>query len=64
MSHMSGNRSRDLDANRRTKIIQQLTTAKVTDSWIDMVASVKELNEAETKRVFGEGLPVGLKLIQ
>jgi hypothetical protein len=61
---MSGNRSRDLDANRRTKIIQQLTTAKVTDSWIDMVASVKELNEAETKRVFGEGLPVGLKLIQ
>ena len=28
------------------------------------VQAVKELNEAETKRVFGEGLPVGLKLIK
>ncbi|MFT6985452.1 MAG: molecular chaperone DnaK (HSP70) [Psychromonas sp.] len=64
MSRMSGDRSRDLDTNWRTKIIKQLTNVKAPESWIEMVASVKELNEAETKRVFGEGLPVGLKLIQ
>lgn len=63
MSRMSGDRSRDLDADWRAKIIKQLTIVKAADSWIEMVASVKELNEAETKRVFGEGLPVGLKLI-
>ncbi|HEY5715995.1 MAG TPA: molecular chaperone DnaK, partial [Psychromonas sp.] len=64
MSRMSGDRSRDLDENWRNKIIDQLTDIKAPVSWIEMVASVKELNEAETKRVFGEGLPVGLKLIQ
>jgi molecular chaperone DnaK (HSP70) len=64
MSRMSGDRSRDLDSDWRAKIIQQLTMVKASDSWIEMVASVKALNEAETKRVFGEGLPVGLKLIQ
>lgn len=64
MSRMSGDRSRDLDADWRAKIIKQLTIVKAAESWIEMVASVKELNEAETKRVFGEGLPVGLKLIQ
>jgi len=37
---------------------------KAPDSWIEMVATVKELDEAETKRVYGEGLPVGLQLIQ
>jgi len=64
MSRMSGDRSRDLDADWRAKIIKQLTLIKAAESWTEMVASVKELNEAETKRVFGEGLPVGLKLIQ
>ncbi len=64
MSRMSGDRSRDLDKNWRDKIIQQLTDIKAPASWIEMVATVKELDEAETRRVFGEGLPVGLKLIQ
>ncbi|MFT7054033.1 MAG: hypothetical protein ACJAU1_001591, partial [Psychromonas sp.] len=64
MSRMSGDRSRDLDADWRAKIIKQLTMVKAPKSWTEMVASVKALNEAETKRVFGEGLPVGLKLIQ
>jgi hypothetical protein len=64
MSRMSGDRSRDLETDWRAKIIKQLTLVKAADSWIEMVASVKALNEAETKRVFGEGLPVGLKLIQ
>ena len=64
MSRMSGDRSRDLDQTWRNKIIEQLTNIKAPASWVEMVASVKALNEAETKRVFGEGLPVGLKLIQ
>ncbi|MEH6451753.1 MAG: Hsp70 family protein [Psychromonas sp.] len=64
MSRMSGDRSRDIDQQWRDKIIAQLTKIKAPESWVEMVESVKELNEAETKRVFGEGLPIGLKLIK
>ncbi|WP_250655823.1 Hsp70 family protein [Alkalimarinus coralli] len=64
MTRMSGDRSRDVDDDWRKKVIDKLSAAKAPASWIEMVEMVKELDEAETKRVFGEGLPVGLKLIQ
>jgi len=64
MTRMSGDRSRDIDDEWRQKVVDKLTLAKVPSSWIEMVETIKELDEAETKRVFGEGLPVGLKLIQ
>jgi hypothetical protein len=64
MTRMSGDRSRDIDEDWRRKIVEKLTLAKAPASWVEMVETVKELDEAETKRVFGEGLPVGLKLIQ
>jgi molecular chaperone DnaK (HSP70) len=64
MTRMSGDRSRDIGDDWRKKVIDKLTIAKAPDSWIEMVATVKELNETETRRVFGEGLPVGLKLLQ
>ena len=64
ITRMSGDRSRDIDDEWRKKVIDKLSLAKVPASWIEMVETVKELDEAETKRVFGEGLPVGLKLIK
>lgn len=64
MTRMSGDRSRDIDEEWRSKIVEKLTLTKAPASWVEMVETVKELDEAETKRVFGEGLPVGLKLIQ
>jgi len=64
MTRMSGDRSRDIDQEWRQKVIEKLKQTKAPSSWIKMVAAVKELDETETKRVFGEGLPPGLKLIQ
>jgi hypothetical protein len=64
MSRMSGDRSRDIDSDWREKVIAKLTLIKAPDSWLEMVATVKELDETETKRVYGEGLPVGLQLIR
>ncbi len=64
MARMSGDRTRDIDESWRTQVIDKLSTSKAPASWIDMVQTVKELDEAETKKVFGEGLPVGLQLIQ
>lgn len=64
IARMSGDRSRDLDEEWRKKVSVKLAASKAPESWIEMVETVKELNEAETKQVFGEGLPVGLKLIR
>jgi len=63
MSRMSGDRSRDIDEEWRHKIIEKLNIAKAPASWVEMLEQVKELDEKETKRVFGEGLPPGLKLL-
>lgn len=63
MCRMSGDRSRDIADEWRDKVITKLNQNKSPASWIEMVSSVKELDEAETKRVFGEALPVGLKLL-
>lgn len=64
MVRMSGDRSRDVDEEWRNKVSLKLAASKAPESWVEMVETVKELNEAETKQVFGEGLPVGLKLIR
>ena len=63
IARMSGDRARDLDDNYRHKIINKLKGSRVPENWITMVAEVKELDAAEAKRVFGEVLPSGLKLI-
>jgi hypothetical protein len=64
MVRMSGDRSRDIDADWRHKVVAKLRVAKAPTSWLEMVETVKELNIAETKSVLGEGLPAGLTLIQ
>jgi molecular chaperone DnaK (HSP70) len=64
MTRMSGDRSRDIDSDWREKVIAKLALIKAPDTWIEMVETVKELDETETKRVYGEGLPVGLQLIK
>jgi hypothetical protein len=64
MTRMSGDRTRDAEDSDRQLVVQKLAAAKAPASWIEMIETVKELDEAETRRVFGEGLPVGLTLIQ
>ena len=63
IARKSGDRARDIDEKLRFKIIDQLKQAKAPSSWIEMVETVKQLNEQEEKQVFGEALPPGLKLI-
>ncbi len=63
LARMSGDRMRDLEPADRQPLADKLTAMKAPAIWIEMVSEVKELSEAETKRVFGEALPVGLTLI-
>ncbi len=64
LGRKTGDRARDLDPALQEKIVDKLQTAKAPASWIELIEQVKEMDEVETRRVFGEALPVGLKLVQ
>ena len=63
ISRMTGDRERDVGVEVRAKIIERLRTAKAPESWLSIVGEVQELDEADERRIFGEALPPGLKLL-
>jgi len=63
ISRMAGDRERDIDPALRAKIVERLRWAKAPESWLALVTGVKDLDEADEKRIFGEALPPGLRLI-
>jgi hypothetical protein len=64
LARLSGDRERDLDEGVRGQVVQRLRVAKAPQTWIRMVEEVAELDEADEKRVFGEALPPGLRLVR
>lgn len=64
LARLTGDRERDLDAGLRQRVLQQLKATKAPEGWGRMVAEVAELEAGERKRVFGESLPPGLKLLE
>jgi len=64
LARCSGDRERDLAEELRITVVQRLRAVKAPESWVRMVEEVVELEEVDERRVFGEALPPGLKLIQ
>jgi molecular chaperone DnaK (HSP70) len=63
IARYSGDRERDVDADRRQRVIDALSARKAPETWLKMVSQAVELSEADERRAFGESLPPGLKLI-
>lgn len=63
LSRMSGDRARDIDEALRHQVVEKLKLAKASALWLSLVTEVVTLDEGENKRVFGEALPVGLRLL-
>ncbi|EDZ98402.1 putative chaperone protein, HscA/DnaK [Burkholderia sp. H160] len=63
IARMTGDRSRDLPDVLRASVVRRLEAASAPRAWITMVSEVVTLDNADEGRVFGESLPVGLKLI-
>ncbi|MEM5293040.1 Hsp70 family protein [Burkholderia sp. JPY481] len=63
IARMTGDRSRDLADELRASVVRRLEAASAPRAWITMVSEVVALDNADEGRVFGESLPVGLKLI-
>ncbi|CAN7721558.1 Hsp70 family protein [Caballeronia sp. LjRoot31] len=63
IARMTGDRSRDLAEPVRETVVRRLEAANAPPAWVNMVREAVTLDNADTGRVFGESLPVGLKLI-
>ena len=63
LARMTGDRSRDIGDELRATVIARLKGVGAPASWVAMVSEVVQLDEAGTKRMLGEALPPGLKLL-
>jgi len=63
LARMTGDRSRDIGDDLRATILARLKAVGAPPLWQTMVSEVTQLDEAATKRMLGEALPPGLKLI-
>ncbi|MCC7700667.1 hsp70 family protein [Janthinobacterium sp. GW460P] len=63
LARMTGDRSRDIGDDLRATILARLKAVGAPPLWQTMVSEVTQLDETATKRILGEALPPGLKLI-
>ncbi len=64
LARVSGDRERDLDQTLRDEVQRRLENIKAPAAWIHMVQEIVELDESDERRMFGEALPAGLKLLR
>jgi len=62
IARMTGDPELDVAKSLRDDVADRLAKAKASASWIDMVRRPTELSEGDRGRVFGDSLPVGLRI--
>jgi molecular chaperone DnaK (HSP70) len=63
LARRSGQRALDVDDTHRTSVLTVLGGMEVPAHWARMVAEVAELERDEQSQMFGESLPIGLRLV-
>jgi hypothetical protein len=63
LSRMTGQRALDIDEAVRHRVLERLRGVKVPGHWVEMVEKVVETEAADRGQLFGESLPIGLRLI-
>ncbi|HEV3261182.1 MAG TPA: Hsp70 family protein [Gemmataceae bacterium] len=64
LARLSGQRALDVDDSHRQSVLTVLRSLPVSPHWVRMVEEVAELEGAEESQMFGESLPIGLRLVQ
>jgi len=64
MARLTGDRARDLSENVRREVERRLVANNADPEWIRAVREVVQVEEAERNAFYGEGLPVGLRLVE
>ncbi len=66
IARATGDRVRDVPDALRERVVQRLIAGRAPVSWVAMVREVtalEDVDEADKRRMFGESLPAGLKLV-
>ncbi|MHA4866907.1 Hsp70 family protein [Duganella sp. PWIR1] len=63
LARMTGDRSRDINETLRAEVLRRLTGVGAPANWSAMVREVMQLDQSDEKRMLGDALPPGLKLI-
>jgi hypothetical protein len=63
LARQSGQRALDIDESHRHKVLAVLRSLTIPEHWIRMVEEVSELEGEEQSQMFGESLPIGLRLL-
>jgi hypothetical protein len=63
LARRSGQRAIDIDDSYRRGVLAILESQKAPAHWIRMVEEVAELETDEQSKMFGESLPIGLRLL-
>lgn len=58
-----GDRVRDINDDLRSELLSQLKAAKASQNWIDMVAEVVTIEASDEKKIYGDSLPPGIRLV-
>jgi molecular chaperone DnaK (HSP70) len=63
MARVSGDRTRDLEPALRNEVRTRLESIQAPAAWARMVTEATHLDAGDERRVFGESLPPGLRLL-
>ncbi len=64
LARKTGDRARDVSERTRAEVLRRLEQVGARGPWIQAVREVVAVEEADRTAWFGEGLPVGLRLVQ
>jgi hypothetical protein len=64
LARRSGQRALDVDDSHRQSVLTVLGSLGISAHWVRMVEEVSELEGEEQSQMFGESLPIGLRLLQ
>lgn len=62
LARQSGQRALDIDDDHRNVVLAMLKKQTIPAGWVKMVEEVVEMEGAERSQMFGESLPIGLRL--
>jgi hypothetical protein len=63
LARRTGQRVLDVDDSHRHSVLATLQSLRVPEHWARMVEEVSELESEEQSQMFGESLPIGLRLL-
>lgn len=63
LARLTGDASRDVSGALRQQVLERLTVARASSAWIDMLTRPTALSAGDAKRLLGDALPAGLRLV-